>query len=207
MPRPGVILDRDGTVIDFYRDTEHGVVTPAFHPKLIRFLPGAIEGLRALASKGFVLGIATNQPGAAKGELPRDAIERTNAAVVDRLAGEGIVIEHVATCLHHPTGGDGGDPTLIRPCDCRKPAPGLLFDLIARLDLDPARSWLIGDTPTDIQAAQRAGLHAALVFRAGRCEICPLRDGPPFEGRPDLAGSTLDEIAGRIAFVASRQAE
>lgn len=207
MPRPGVILDRDGTVIDFHRDTEHGVVTPAFHPKLVRFLPGAVDGLRALASKGFVLAIATNQPGAAKGELSREAIERTNAAVVERLAAEGVVLARVATCLHHPTGGDGGDPALIRPCDCRKPSPGLLLDLIERLDLDPARSWFIGDTPTDVQAAHRAGLKAALVFRAGRCEICPLRDGPAFESAPDLAGSALDEIAGRIAFVASAQAE
>jgi D-glycero-D-manno-heptose 1,7-bisphosphate phosphatase len=207
VPRPGVILDRDGTVIDFHRDTEQGVVTPAFHPKLVRFLPGAIDGLRALASKGFVLSIATNQPGAAKGELPREAIERTNAAVVERLASEGIVIERVATCLHHPTGGDGGDPALVRSCGCRKPAPGLLLELIEELDLDPARSWFVGDTPTDVQAARRAGLKTALVFRAGRCEICPLRDGPPFEEAPDLAGSSLDEIAARIAFVAGAQGE
>ena len=88
MSRPGVVLDRDGTLIDFVRDVELGVVTPAFHPDQLRVMPGVVEGLRALVDAGRVLAIATNQPGAAKGQITEAAIDRTMAALVARLAGE-----------------------------------------------------------------------------------------------------------------------
>ena len=173
MPRKAVILDRDGTLIDFHRDAELGAVVSAFHPAQIRLLPGVIEGLAALAEQGFVLAIATNQPGAAKGQIPWSAIERTNHTLVDMLAGHGISIAAVAVCGHHPEGGPGGDPALIRACDCRKPAPGLLLQLAEQLDLDLPSSIVIGDTEADLLAAQRAGARAALLRDDRRCELCP----------------------------------
>ena len=45
----GVILDRDGTLIDVVRDEETGVISTAFHPDQIAILPGVLEGLRLLA--------------------------------------------------------------------------------------------------------------------------------------------------------------
>lgn len=197
MSRPGVILDRDGTLIDFVRDPELGAVVSAFHPDHIRFLPGVVEGLLALQNAGFSLAIATNQPGAAKGQIPLSAITRTNQALVDRLAEAGVRIEAVAACLHHPDGGPGGDPALATSCNCRKPKPGMLLDLIQRLDLDPARTWMIGDAPVDVLAARAAGVKAAMLFEAGRCEMCPLRGGldelPVI--RPDASASRIDDLA------------
>lgn len=196
--RAGVIFDRDGTLIDFVRDIELGVVTPAFHPDHIRFLPGVLDGARALQKAGYVISIATNQPQAAKGQLPRSAIERTNAALCHRLVDEGIVVEALFACLHHPNGGEGGDPELIKGCSCRKPAPGLLHQLIDALGLDPDRSWFVGDTPTDVRAAHAAGLRSAFVCQLGRCELCPGRDEAFEAARPDLVGATIEEVARRI---------
>lgn len=179
MRRRGVLLDRDGTLVDFHRDAELGAVVSAFHPAQLRLLPGVVEGLRALQDAGFVLAVATNQPGAAKGQIPREAIAATNQALVDRLAHQGIHIAAVATCLHHPEGGPGADPTLVRVCDCRKPAPGLLLDLCRDLDLDPAQCWMIGDAAVDVEAAHRAGMRAGLVLDTRRCELCPLKEAAP----------------------------
>ena len=199
--RPGVLLDRDGTLIDFHRDAELGAVSSAFHPDQLRLLPGVLDGLRAFAEAGWVIAIATNQPGAAKGQFPREAIERTNRALVDLLAAAGIPIAAVAACLHHPEGGPGGDASLVGPCDCRKPAPGLLAGLVAELDLDPATTSMIGDTAADVEAAHRAGLRAALLHDPRRCELCPLRDGA-LPGSPacapDLAAPRFDTLARRI---------
>jgi D-glycero-D-manno-heptose 1,7-bisphosphate phosphatase len=196
--RFGVVVDRDGTLVDFVRDPELGVVTPAFHPRQLRFLPGALEGLRLFASRGVPVAVATNQPQAAKGEVPRDAIERTNAALIRRLADEGAPVLAIETCLHHPEGGDGGDPSLVTECDCRKPKPGLLLALATRFDLDLSSSIFVGDTPTDVRAARAAGMRAGLVTRLGRCELCPARDDPFGGALPDLVGPTLLDLAERI---------
>lgn len=191
----GVILDRDGTLIDFYRDTELGVVTPAFHPDQVRLLPGVIEGLRTLRDAGYRLAVATNQPDAAKGRVSIEAIRRTNARLVEALADEAIHVERLEVCLHHP---DGREPSLSRLCACRKPAPGMLEAIREALDLDPAQSWMIGDTHHDLEAARAAGFRAGLLMLRDRCELCPMR-GLPLEGAaPDLRATRLDTLAAAI---------
>jgi D-glycero-D-manno-heptose 1,7-bisphosphate phosphatase len=109
-PSPGrgpplAILDRDGTLIDVVRDEETGAISVAFHPSHLRLLDGVVEGLTTLASAGFLLAIATNQPGPAKGQYSAEAILRTNAALLLRLAQEGLTIARVKVCMHHPKGG------------------------------------------------------------------------------------------------------
>jgi D-glycero-D-manno-heptose 1,7-bisphosphate phosphatase len=195
---PIAIFDRDGTIIDVVRDEETGAITVAFHPGQLRFLPEAVAGMRLLRDAGFVLAIATNQPAPAKGQFSAAAVRRTNDALVVRLAEEGIVIAALEVCMHHPQGGPGGDPTLVGDCKCRKPRPGLIDALIAKLAGDRARSWMIGDSVSDVQAARAAGVRGALVFARSRCELCPLRGGPAGLA-PDADGATLLEVARTIA--------
>ncbi len=194
--RRGVVLDRDGTLIDFHRDEELGAVVSAFHPSQLRLLPGVVDGLRALADAGFVLAIATNQPGVAKGQVSRAAIERTNAALVAMLADLGAPIAEVAVCWHHPGPSGRGDASLVGPCECRKPAPGLLLSLAASLDLDPASSWMIGDAVVDVAAGKAAGFRTALLWDAQRCAACPLREAPT--GVADFQGPTIEDLAAQI---------
>lgn len=192
----GVIVDRDATLIDVVRDEETGAIGVAFHPDHIRFLPGVLEGLRDLVADGWIITIATNQPAPAKGQFSAAAVERTNEALVSQLASHGIPIASVEVCMHHPEGGPGGDPALARKCDCRKPAPGLLLAAIEHAALDPKSTWMIGDNPSDVEAAHRAGIRAALVFAQNRCELCPLRNGPNVQ--PDLVAARFDELAKAI---------
>lgn len=197
--RRAAILDRDGTLIDFHRDAELGAVVSAFHPSQLRLLPGVLEGLRVLSGAGFLLAIATNQPGAAKGQIPRSAIARTNEALIAMLAAEGISIAAIAVCEHHPDGGPGGDASLVGPCACRKPAPGLLLDLARELALDPASTWMIGDSAADVEAARRAGMRAGLILETLRCELCPLRVGEErLAVSPDRVAPRLDVLARAI---------
>jgi len=198
--RPLVVVDRDGTLIDFVRDEELGVVTPAFHPDQLRWMSGVIEGLHTLRDAGFVIAIATNQPDAAKGRVSRAAIARTNDALVARLAERGVPVLGLACCLHHPEGQTGGDLELVRRCDCRKPAPGMLLGLLARCGARPEASWMLGDTATDVAAARAAGMRAGLIFAEGRCELCPLRDHPPHA--PDAWAPRFDQLARAVVAAA-----
>jgi D-glycero-D-manno-heptose 1,7-bisphosphate phosphatase len=198
-----VILDRDGTLIDFVRDVELGVVTPAFHPGQLRLLPGVREGLRALQDAGYLLAVASNQPGAAKGQISVEAIERTSRALVELLAEEGLLIAALELCLHHPEGGPGGDARLIKACTCRKPSPGMLHAIVARLGLAVGPSWVIGDTLADLGAARAAGLRCGMVLPVGRCELCPLPSAPSSRERPDLVADRFDRLVEQL-LAASR---
>ena len=198
--RPGVILDRDNTLIDVVRDEETGTVHTAFHPSHLRFLPGVLDGLKLLAAEGYGLAIATNQPGPAKGQISLAAVERTNQALLELLLAEGIEIAALEVCLHHPSGGPGGDERWVGECACRKPKPGLLLDCIARAGFDPARTWMVGDSASDVQAARAAHVRAALLLPLGRCELCPLREGMALasDARPDLSAARFDDLAKAI---------
>jgi D-glycero-D-manno-heptose 1,7-bisphosphate phosphatase len=201
MAAPVAILDRDGTLIDVVRDEETGAISVAFHPAQIRLLSGVVEGLLSLQASGFLLAIATNQPGPAKGQFSAAAVKRTNDALLDQLGAQGVKIAALKACLHHPEGGPGGDASLVGPCSCRKPKAGMLEELLAETKADRAGSWMIGDSRADLDAARAAKVGAALVFATSRCELCPLRDGPP--GSPDVHGSNLREIARGILAATS----
>jgi D-glycero-D-manno-heptose 1,7-bisphosphate phosphatase len=199
-----VVLDRDGTLIDVVRDEETGTVSVAFHPDQLRLLPGSVEGLRMLAGAGFVLAIATNQPAPAKGQFSAQAVRRTNDALVALLGSHGVPIAAVRTCMHHPDGGPGGDRSLVGPCACRKPKPGLIDELVTELGVKRDESWMVGDNVADIQAGHAAGVNTALLFAPNRCELCPLRPllgsglptlTPPL---PRVTGPTLEAVARAI---------
>ncbi len=196
------ILDRDATLIDVVRDEDTGTLSVAFHPSHLVLLPGVLHGLAALRDAGYLLAIATNQPGPAKGQMSSRAVHATNAALLELLSGHGIVMAHVAVCLHHPDGGPGGDASLVGPCGCRKPKPGMLTATLAALEVDPGRAWMIGDSRDDVAAAHAAGVRAALVFPTNRCQLCPLRDGP--DSAPEVVAPRFDEVVREVLAADSR---
>jgi D-glycero-D-manno-heptose 1,7-bisphosphate phosphatase len=115
------------------------------------------------------------------------------------LAAEGITIAEVRVCMHHPEGGAGGDASLVGPCDCRKPKPGLVNQLVDALGVSRSESWMIGDSAGDVEAGRAAGVKTALVFANNRCELCPLREGATsLRVLPDVHGANLAEVARAI---------
>jgi D-glycero-D-manno-heptose 1,7-bisphosphate phosphatase len=146
-PRPAAFLDRDGTLIierDYLREAEG-----------VELLPGAGAGLRALREAGYALVLVTNQSGIARGHYALPDFQIVQARVEELLAEQGVQLDGVYVCPHHPD--------YTGPCDCRKPAPGLYLRAAAELGLDPAASLYIGDKLSDVLPAARFGGTGILV--------------------------------------------
>ena len=159
LPRPlraAAFIDRDGVI-----NAELGYVwrTEDFH-----LLPGAVDGLRRLAGCGYALVVVTNQAGIAKGLYDEAAYRHLTAYMRGLLAAQGVVLDGVYHCPHHP---QGTVAAYARECDCRKPAPGLLRQAARELGLDLARSVLVGDKTSDTQAGRAAGLRRTVLVESG----------------------------------------
>lgn len=190
-PVKAAFLDRDGVLVEILRDPELGILYTAFHPDQLRVPGGTAEALDRLSGLGFERIVVSNQPGPAKGHFTLAHLEGTNARLRELLP-----LEAVYVCPHHPEGAPGGDPQLIRSCDCRKPKPGLLLQAARERRIDLSRSVFIGDSVDDVRAGQAAGVRTVLI-NGGRCELCPNKlDLVP---RPDATVRSLPEAVDWVA--------
>ena len=177
--RPAAFLDRDGVI-----NIDHAYVS---RWEDFEFVPGAIDAMRRLGEAGYALVVVTNQSGVARGYFDEAAVQRLHEALRAHLAERGVLLAAIEYCPHLP------DATVARyacECDCRKPAPGMLLRAAEALGLDLPASLMFGDKPSDIEAAQAAGV--------GR-PVMVAKDGKP--------GSTTRKVpAGALSFDSLAQA-
>jgi D,D-heptose 1,7-bisphosphate phosphatase len=178
IPAPAVFLDRDGTL-----NYERGWLNK---PEQLELIPGAAAAVRAINESGRLAVVISNQPVIARGECTETELRKIHNKLEWLLAESHAFLHGIYYCPHHPDEGFPGErPELKLACSCRKPATGLL-DLASReLNIDLARSWMIGDSSRDIETARNFGIRSALV-RTGSStsEIRETR-------KPDLEFDTL----------------
>lgn len=156
---PAVFLDRDGVLIE---DTGY----PHLEAHL-RLMPGAAEAVRRLNGLGYLCVVVTNQSGVARGLFSEDQMKAFNALIVRRLAAKGAMIGPVYACPFHAEAREERYRHPDHPD--RKPNPGMILRAIDEHAIDPAKSFLIGDQATDIDAARRAGIPGFL-FEGGNLD-------------------------------------
>lgn len=178
--RPAVFLDRDGTI-----NEEMGYLG---HPEQVKLIPNVAAALKTLKEKGFLLIVISNQSGVARGYFSEAAVEAVNKRLMELLREEGVTLDGVYYCPHHPFYGDRMD------CDCRKPKPGLVERAAVELPLDLDRSYVVGDHGVDIELARKLGLRSALVLTGhgqGEWERTRIQGGPD----PDYVAQDLYSAA------------
>jgi D-glycero-D-manno-heptose 1,7-bisphosphate phosphatase len=153
IPGRAAFIDRDGTLTE-----EVGYVN---HPRRLRLLPRSAEAIRRLNAASIPAVVVTNQAGVARGYFTEEVLNQVNAALVAQLKDAGAHLDGLYVCAHHPV---EGEPPFRAACDCRKPAPGLVRRASADLGLDPTRSIVIGDKPSDLELAARVGARGVLVL-------------------------------------------
>jgi D-glycero-D-manno-heptose 1,7-bisphosphate phosphatase len=153
-------VDRDGVICELVPDPATLLPESPLRVEDVALVPGAAEALNRLASAGWLLIGVSNQPAAAKGTVSKAELEAVQGRVLELLAQAGVHFDRFYICPHHP---DGVVPGLSGPCDCRKPSPGMLLTAAREIEIDLARSWMIGDTDSDIAAGRAAGCRTLLV--------------------------------------------
>lgn len=154
--RKVVFLDRDGTLT--------GDEGYTHRPEDLQFLPGAREAIRRMNDSGRLVIVLTNQAGIARGLYTEADMHRFHAAMQAELQAHGAHVDGFFFCPHHPD--------FTGSCACRKPGTDLFRQACAafRLDLDSA--VMIGDQPSDIEAAEAFGIHGLLTNGQDLAEIC-----------------------------------
>ncbi len=141
-----ILLDRDG-VVNF--DSKDYIKSAAeWEP-----IPRSLEAIVALRNRGYLVALCTNQAGIGRGIFTlKDlaAVHDKLKKALNRLGGD---LDGLAFCPHHPDDN----------CRCRKPEPGMLYDMMANLKVAAVDTTFVGDSLKDVQAALAAGCTAVLV--------------------------------------------
>lgn len=176
-------LDRDGVI---NRKAPGGDYVKRWDE--FAFLPGAAAGIRRLNEAGLRVVVATNQRGIALGRMSEADLDDIHRRMRAALADEDARIDDVRHCPHDED-----------ECDCRKPRTGMFRDAARDLGgLDPARSVVIGDSGSDMEAAAAIGARAVLVAGIG---APPVTAGVPV----DHVAASLEEAARWVVEVGSAE--
>ena len=145
--RRALFLDRDGVV-----NIDHGYVGSRDR---FEWTSGALDAIRMATDSGWHVFVVTNQSGVARGHYDEAAVQALHDWMTDEVRGAGGTIDDIRYCPFHE---DAVIPAYRRASDWRKPGPGMLLDLIRAWELDTTRCMLVGDQPTDMAAAEAAGI-------------------------------------------------
>ena len=181
-----MFLDRDGVLIELAYDPGDRSYESPLSLDEIRLAEGAAEGVGAIKEAGWQVVVVSNQPVVAKAKVTEAEFMEMHDRVTLLLAEEGSAIDYWRYCFHHP---EASVKALRGPCGCRKPKPGMILEAASDLGLDLQRSWVIGDSDTDVQAGRAAGCKTILVENPRSAHR---RGG---ESYPDRRAESLREAA------------
>lgn len=151
-----IFLDRDGTInkyVGFLRHTEQ-----------FELIPGVEDAIKKINASGYLAIVVTNQPVIARGEVTVSELNEIHNKMETLLGHKGAYLDAIYYCPHHPHKGYEGEIRELKfDCDCRKPKPGLLMQAAKDFNIDLSRSWMIGDSESDVLAGKAAGCKTALI--------------------------------------------
>lgn len=147
MKKRAVFLDRDGVINEVVL---HGSRKPSspWNFEEFKLIQGIKKPLEELSKMGYCLFIVSNQPDIARGYIKKDTTEKINKVICKKLP-----IKEILVCPHD----DHHD------CNCRKPKPGMIFNLSKKWKIDLKKSFLIGDNWKDMEAGKSAGCITILI--------------------------------------------
>ena len=153
MSRPALFLDRDGVI-----NIDHDYVCK---PENFEFVDHIFELCRTAKRLGYLIFVVTNQAGIGRGYYTEEDFLKLTDWMCRVFNAQGVVIDKVYFCPFHPEHGVG-HYKIDSPN--RKPAPGMIHQAIQEFDVDVAKSVLVGDKESDIQAGVASGVGCNLLY-------------------------------------------
>lgn len=149
MKNKAVFFDRDGVVNkrifgDYVKSVEQFELIPEI-PPIMKFLK----------DNSYLLILITNQQGVGKGMMSQLELDLVHQFMQDELSRFGVKFDDIFFCTEIAQNNSYR----------RKPNPGMILEAIDKYDIDPAKSYMIGDSGSDIIAGQRAGLKTILISK------------------------------------------
>ncbi|OGZ24014.1 MAG: hypothetical protein A2896_01465 [Candidatus Nealsonbacteria bacterium RIFCSPLOWO2_01_FULL_43_32] len=141
-----VFLDRDGTI---------NINEPEYPHKKedFKFIPGVLPALRKLSKTDYKIIIVTNQLGVGRGYFTEKDLQEIHRYMLSQFKKSGIRIDRIYYCIH----------TERDNCSCRKPKTGMTESAAKDFGLNLSKSWIVGDSPKDIQMGREANLKTIFV--------------------------------------------
>jgi D-glycero-D-manno-heptose 1,7-bisphosphate phosphatase len=173
MSTRAAFLDRDGVI---NQKAPEGAYVTRWED--VKFLAGIVRAIAQLKDAGFRVIVISNQRCVAKGLISVSELETLHGRMKAWLAERGAILDGIYYCPHEKT-----EP----PCECRKPAPGMLFQAARGHAIDLEHSWMIGDSASDLDAGRRAG-----------CRTVLIRAVPGPEAEADIQAPSLLEAVPQI---------
>ncbi len=172
--KAAVFLDRDGVI-----NVDHAYVHQSAD---FQFIDGIFEFCRTAAELGYRIFVVTNQAGIGRGYYTEAQFHTLTTWMCNQFREQGVEIDKVYFCPSHPVHGIGQYKV---DSPFRKPGPGMLQQAAEEYGIDLARSVLIGDKESDIEAGLAAGLMATVLYSP-----------------PDAAADAADASQTKASFVA-----
>lgn len=141
-----LFLDRDGVI-----NYDPGYV---YRIEDFEFMPGIFEALAGFMMLGYEIFVVTNQSGIGRGYYSEDDFAKLSKYMIDEFKSYGVEIKKIYHCPHTPSDD----------CNCRKPKPGMILQALNEHNIDPQASLIIGDKPSDLEAARRAGVKSGYLI-------------------------------------------
>jgi D-glycero-D-manno-heptose 1,7-bisphosphate phosphatase len=151
--RAAAFLDRDGVL-----NIDHNYV---HRPDQWDWTEGSREAIKWLNEAGFLVVVVTNQSGIGRGLYTEEDLHALHEHIQEELAHEEARIDAFYHCPHRPEDG----------CKCRKPLPGMIDQAVRDMNIDRARSFLIGDKERDVQAGLAAGVQSFFYLGGSLLEL------------------------------------
>jgi histidinol-phosphate phosphatase family protein len=168
-----VFLDRDGVIS---KDSQYHIKSwDEFH-----FLPNVKDALKLLNQNGFHIILITNQSVIARKMVTPEGLDYIHKMMKKEIEEYGGKIEKIYYCPHHPDDG----------CDCRKPKPGMLLKAIEENNINPKKSFMVGDRMMDVEAGKKVGCTSIIIpSERGKKEMMESTIKPDFVAKDLLDAS------------------